>query len=441
MSNIILHIKDSYYFEVPKALWRSKCDSVDALPSWLVRLDSDYQDFEAKQIVSSMEKAGVSGDSLGGLVGDWQAWKHSKPGNSGWPLDAFLESQVAGLHTRAAKWSKANAPDASDPLQAYLSENTNKEPYAWFANLSADSGFKSKWGEIKAQVDSADFLSSYKKESPKWSEEKLAFYNKSLDGKVLIPQPFGVLKNAYEPSSGFCISKFMILQVVVAILLFVMLRWLAKKVVDGGAPKGKLWNCMESVLLFVRNSVVVPAMGEEDSKKFMPFLWTFFVFIFGLNLIGMVPWLGSPTAALATTGTFAFVVFAVGVAMGVKAFGVAGFLKNICPELGLPWYLAFWVVPLLWVIEFASLFIKHAILAIRLLANMVAGHAVLLGIMGLAVGVHAYAMSTGAWGALAGASVLGMTALSVLEVFVAFLQAAVFTFLAALFIGSSMHHH
>lgn len=441
MSNIILHIKDSYYFEVPKALWRSKCDSVDALPSWLVRLDSDYQDFEAKQIVSSMEKAGVSGDSLGGLVSDWQAWKHSKPGNSGWPLDAFLESQVAGLHTRAAKWSKANAPDASDPLQAYLSENTNKEPYAWFANLSADSGFKSKWGEIKSQVDSADFLSSYKKASPKWSEEKLAFYNKSLDGKVLIPQPFGVLKNAYEPSSGFCISKFMILQVVVAILLFVMLRWLAKKIVDGGAPKGKLWNCMESVLLFVRNSVVVPAMGEEDSKKFMPFLWTFFVFIFGLNLVGMVPWLGSPTAALATTGTFAFVVFAVGVAMGVKAFGVAGFLKNICPELGLPWYLAFWVVPLLWVIEFASLFIKHAILAIRLLANMVAGHAVLLGIMGLAVGVHAYAMSTGAWGALAGASVLGMTALSVLEVFVAFLQAAVFTFLAALFIGSSMHHH
>lgn len=66
--------------------------------------------------------------------------------------------------------------------------------------------FRSKWGEIKAQVDSADFLSSYKKESPKWSEEKLAFYNKSLDGKVLIPQPFGVLKNAYEPSSGFCIS-------------------------------------------------------------------------------------------------------------------------------------------------------------------------------------------------------------------------------------------
>jgi F-type H+-transporting ATPase subunit a len=441
MSNIILHIKDSYYFEVPKALWRSNRDTIEKLPSWLVRLDSDYQNFEAAKIVSSLESVGAPGDALGGLVSDWQTWKESKPGNSGWPLDAFLEKQSAELSTRASKWAKVNAPDAADSLKAYLSENTNKEPYAWFANLSAESGFQPKWKEVKATVDSTDFLNSYKKQTPKWSEEKLAFYNKSLDGKVLIPQPFGVLKNAYEPSSGFCISKFMILQVVVAILLFVVLRWLAKKIVDGGAPKGKLWNCMESVLLFVRNSVVVPAMGEEDSKKFMPFLWTFFVFIFGLNLIGMVPWLGSPTAALATTGTFAFVVFAVGVAMGVKTFGVAGFLKNICPELGLPWYLAFWVVPLLWVIEFASLFIKHAILAIRLLANMVAGHAVLLGIMGLAVGVHAYAMSSGAWGALAGASVLGMTALSVLEVFVAFLQAAVFTFLAALFIGSSMHHH
>jgi F-type H+-transporting ATPase subunit a len=221
----------------------------------------------------------------------------------------------------------------------------------------------------------------------------------------------------------------------------VLLRWVALKIASGQPPKGKLWNAVEGVLLFVRNQVVVPAMGEHDADRFMPLLWTFFVFIFGLNLAGMVPWVGSPTAAVATTGALALIVFVVGVVMGLRAFGTVGYLKNICPQLGLPWYLSFWVVPLLWVIEFASLFIKHTILAIRLLANMVAGHAVLLGIMGLAIGVHAYAMSTGAWTALAGASALGMTALSVLELFVAFLQAAVFTFLAAMFIGSSMHHH
>ncbi len=443
MSNIILHIKDSYYFEVPKMLWRSNFKSVEELPSWLVRLDDDYQNFEAAKVVEGLKSIGAPAINVDGLQQTWTAWKHSNNKYEGWPLDAYLDLQSQGLVARASKWAKKHAAQASEPVKAYLAENADKEPFAWFYELTSTPAVASKWADLKASVDAPEFLNSYIKDAPesKWVDEKLAFYNRSLDGKVLIPQPFGVIKNAYEPYSGFCISKYMIIQVVVALLLVVALRWLAKKISSGEAPKGKLWNCLEGILLFVRDSVVVPAMGEHDAKRFMPLLWTFFVFIFGLNLAGMVPWLGSPTAALATTGTFALIVFVVGVYMGVQAFGAVGYLKNICPELGLPWYLAVWVVPLLWVIEFASLFIKHAILAIRLLANMVAGHAVLLGIMGLAVGVHAYAMHTGAWGALAGASVLGMTALSVLEVFVAFLQAAVFTFLAALFIGSSMHHH
>jgi F-type H+-transporting ATPase subunit a len=443
MSNIILHIKDSYYFEVPKMLWRSNRKSVDELPSWLVRLDDDYQDFESGALVEGLKSIGASAVDLDGLQQRWTHWKHANNKYEGWPLDAYLDLQADSLATRAQKWAKKHAPEAADPIKAYLAQNSDKEPYAWFFELTSNPEVAAKWTEVKASVDTPEFLDGYLKGTAgsKWSEEKLAFYNRALDGKVLIPQPFGVLKNAYEPYSGFCISKYMIIQVVVALLLVVALRWLAKRISTGESPKGKLWNALEGILLFVRNSVVVPAMGEHDADRFMPLLWTFFVFIFGLNLAGMIPWLGSPTAALATTGTFAIIVFVVGVYMGVKAFGAVGYLKNICPELGLPWYLAFWVVPLLWVIEFASLFIKHAILALRLLANMVAGHAVLLGIMGLAVGVHAFAMHTGAWSALAGASVLGMTALSVLELFVAFLQAAVFTFLAALFIGSSMHHH
>ena len=193
-----------------------------------------------------------------------------------------------------------------------------------------------KWTEAKAAVKDPAFLTGYLEKSPgaKWSEEKLAFYNKSLDGKVLIPQPFGELRNAYEPESGFCISKFMIIQVVVAFLLVAILSWLGRKVASGQPPKGKLWNCLEGILLFVRNDVVVPAMGEHDAKRFMPMLWTFFVFIFGLNLAGMVPWLGSPTASLATAGVLGGLVFIVGTFLGVKAFGFVGFLKNVCPQLG-----------------------------------------------------------------------------------------------------------
>jgi len=445
MSDIILHIKDAYYFEVPKMLWRSNREAAGEFPDWLVRLDTDYQKFEAKTLINGLAEMEVPQPTLATLEDQWQTWSHAGKGHkhAGWPLDAFLDETNSQLVARATKWAAKNHPEAADPVKSYLAERGGDEPYAWFHDaISTESGV-AKWQELKTQIDSEEFISKYNAEeaSAKWSQEKLSFYNSSLDGKVLIPQPFATLKNAYEPSSGFAISKYMIIQVVVAILLVVLLRWIAVKIASGQSPKGKLWNAVEGILLFVRNQVVVPAMGEHDADRFLPLLWTFFVFIFGLNLAGMVPWVGSPTASVATTGALALIVFVVGVVMGLRAFGTVGYLKNICPQLGLPWYLSFWVVPLLWVIEFASLFIKHTILAIRLLANMVAGHAVLLGIMGLAIGVHAYGMSTGAWTALAGASALGMTALSVLELFVAFLQAAVFTFLAAMFIGSSMHHH
>ena len=94
---------------------------------------------------------------------------------------------------------------------------------------------------------------------------------------------------------------------------------------------------------------------------------------------------------------------------------------------------------LLFLIEVLGLFIKHAVLAIRLLANMFAGHIVLLGIMGIAFSIQG-AMSSGWWVA-APISVVGATLFSVLELFVAFLQAYVFTFLSALFIGAATHHH
>ena len=98
-------------------------------------------------------------------------------------------------------------------------------------------------------------------------------------------------------------------------------------------------------------------------------------------------------------------------------------------------------VPMIWLIEFASLFIKHTVLALRLLLNMGTGHLVLLGIMGIGISTEAAMMSTPAWSIAAFIGVAGSTVLSVLELFVAFLQAYLFTFLAAMFIGSSMHHH
>ena len=95
------------------------------------------------------------------------------------------------------------------------------------------------------------------------------------------------------------------------------------------------------------------------------------------------------------------------------------------------------LVPLIFVIEIAGLFIKHGVLAVRLLANMMAGHvvlAVLVGFIGATYGMAAW------WGVMP-LSVIGATALSLLELFVAFLQAYIFTFLSALFIGMAVHPH
>jgi F-type H+-transporting ATPase subunit a len=163
--------------------------------------------------------------------------------------------------------------------------------------------------------------------------------------------------------------------------------------------------------------------------------------------MGMVPWAGAPTAAFAVTGALAFVTFATVVVAGMMQFGVAGFFLNQIPGMDLPLPLAIFLKPMILAIELLGLMIKHGVLAVRLLANMVAGHLVLLGVMGLAFGAEAalvYSAPDAAswkWYLTATIAVLGSAAFSCLELFVAFLQAYIFTFLSALFIGASIHKH
>jgi F-type H+-transporting ATPase subunit a len=442
MASDILHIKDGYYFELPTALWRSTRKSAAEFPRWVVRLDDEFQTAEADLIVTKLGEMGVDAGNLTGLKAEWEAWKKSSHGNYAWPLDAYLDKKYSQLVAKAGTWADRNAPKAQDSLKAYLAANPQPE-IEWFADVLADESKAKQWTEFKAELNANAVVDKFATEGAgkDWSEAKIAQYNRSLDGKILIPQPFAELRNAYDVESGFGVSRYMIIEVVVAILLVVAFRWLGKKVASGEAPKGKAWNFLEGFTQAIRDKVVVPAMGEHDADRFMPFFWTMFFFILGCNLMGMIPFVGSPTASFGTTFALALLVFILGVAMGIKTFGVVGYLKNICPSLGLPIYLGIIIVPLLWVIEFASLFIKHAVLAVRLLMNMGAGHLVLLGILGIGINMEAASMSLLPWMGIAGLSVAGTTLLSVMEVFVAFLQAYVFTFLAALFVGSALHHH
>lgn len=212
----------------------------------------------------------------------------------------------------------------------------------------------------------------------------------------------------------------------------------------GAAPKGKVWNLLEAFVVFIRDQIAKPSIGHHDAHKYTPYLWTIFFFVLGCNLMGMVPWVGAPTGAFATTSALALLTFSMVVAGGMRRFGFFGFFKNIVPHMDLPWYIAIVIVPMLWVIELVGLLVKHAVLAIRLLANMVAGHLVLLGLMAIAFSVEAVSQfgdNNFTWSIAAVISILACTAFSMMELFVAFLQAYVFTFLSALFIGSVLHEH
>jgi F-type H+-transporting ATPase subunit a len=270
------------------------------------------------------------------------------------------------------------------------------------------------------------------------SQISLADFNKDLSGKIIIPQYFATLKNLHEKEHGFAISKFMILELVVAIIVAVIFIRLAGKVSDGNAPKGRFANMFEAILVYLRDNVARPAIGGHDADKFVPLLWTLFFFVLVCNLMGMVPWAGSPTGSFGVTFGLACITFACVLVSGMLKFGPVGFWFNQVPHMELPFLLRPLKL-LIFAIEVLGLCIKHFILSVRLLANMVAGHLVMLGIMGLIV-IAAQA-SAAHWGLVTTISILGCTAFSCLELFVAFLQAYIFTFLSALFIGAAVHHH
>ena len=268
------------------------------------------------------------------------------------------------------------------------------------------------------------------------------------EGKLKIYQPFDhvepvTIQTGFEPVDqlleklDFRITKFMILEVVAAILICAIFITLARRIKTGERPTGKFWNFFEGMLLFMRDQVARPAIGKADADKFLPFLWSLFAFILMCNLLGMIPWAGSPTGAWAATGILAVITLVVVCAAGVARMGPVGFLKNQVPHMDLPLPFAVTLKPMIFAIEILGMFIKHFVLSVRLLANMLAGHLVLAVIIAF-IGATA---GSAVWYGVMPASLLGATALSMLELFVAFLQAYIFTFLAALFIGMAVHPH
>ena len=273
------------------------------------------------------------------------------------------------------------------------------------------------------------------------------------------------------------LTKYMVLQVVAVVLAFAVFRGLATRVSGGRPVKGLWWNFWESLALFIRDEVVRPSIGiphhhddhsEEGHEhghsvntdhspndhavgavhaatdvalghpadKYLPFVWSVFFYILFCNLLGAIPFLGSPTANINVTGVLAVVTFAHVVFFGTQQSGFVGFWKSLVPGMELPTPIAIILLPVIWVIEAFGLLIKHGVLAVRLFANILAGHTVL----GVFLGFIAVANGP-IWGIVMPASIFGQVAIGMLELFVAFLQAYVFSLLASLFISAAVNPH
>jgi len=201
---------------------------------------------------------------------------------------------------------------------------------------------------------------------------------------------------------------------------------------EGRAPGG-FGTAIEAMVIFIRDDVVLPAMGH-DGEKYLPYILTLFFFILFCNFFGLVPWGATPTGNLAVTGALALISFVVIEVSGMVALGPKGYLKTIVMvPPGMHGFGAVAMAFILTPIEIIGKLVKPFALCLRLFANMTGGHFVILSLLGL---IFIFA----SW-AVAGASVALILFMMCLELLVALLQAYIFSLLTSVFIGMMLHEH
>ena len=255
----------------------------------------------------------------------------------------------------------------------------------------------------------------------------------------------------WAPGGWYVLSNHMVMVAVAALILLLVMPRATRKYRRGDVVlDGKGANFLEAILLFVRDEVAKPVLGAH-TDKYIPFLWTLFFFILTCNLLGLLPLdaltlaparavgldhgvYGTATANIAITAVLAVFAFIFWNVAGIRENGIGAWAKHFTG--GAPLYMAPIMVP----VEILGMFIKPVALAIRLFANMTAGHILVAVLIGFTTAAYVNLGILGTIGV--GIPVLIATVLiMVLELFVACLQAYIFTFLTALFLGQLVAHH
>lgn len=191
-------------------------------------------------------------------------------------------------------------------------------------------------------------------------------------------------------------------------------------------PRGPV-NFIEWIVVFLKDAVIDPYLGE-DGYKYGPYLLTAFFFIITLNLLGLVPMGATATGNISVTAAMALLTLVLVQVSCIRKHGFGGYIKSFVPP-GLPGF----VVPIIFIVEIMGMLTKHFALAMRLFANMLAGHLVIFTLLGLIFLFKNILISP--------FPIFGILFVSLLEILIALIQAYIFTILSAVFIGAALHPH
>lgn len=229
--------------------------------------------------------------------------------------------------------------------------------------------------------------------------------------------------NAKAIALDFSITKNVFVTILMCVLMFFLFRGVAKSYKSGLAPTGSA-KFLEPIIVFVRDEIAIPNIGEKHYRKYMPYLLTVFFFIWFLNLAGMTPLGINVTGNIALTSALAILTYLITTFTAKKDYWMHIFWMP-----GVPVPMKIILAP----IELLGTIIKPFALMIRLYANMLAGHLVL----GALIAAVFYFNAVAAKGAFVGLTFF----LNLIELLVALLQAYIFTMLTALYFGAASEEH
>lgn len=234
---------------------------------------------------------------------------------------------------------------------------------------------------------------------------------------------------ANEKPLDFSITKNVVNILFVGLIMFLLFTGMAKNYRKTVVPKG-MNGILEPIVLYIKDEIAIPNIGEKHYKRFMPYLLTIFFFIWIVNMLGMTPLGMNVTGNIAVTLALAIITFVITQAVGTKTYW--GHIFNPLGD-SMPWIAKIPLYILLVPIEVLGIFIKPFSLMIRLFANMSAGHIVMMSLLGMIFIFKNW---------IGGPLTFGLTVfIMIIEFFVALLQAYVFTILSALYFGFAVEEH